>query len=362
MNDKRTRALRVGVNWVVTSVMHTLGVGVYAFALAYVVAPSAYAWRCFEAATAIDELRDTSLLAFGLHVALSACLWALTYIAFQLIKLRRSQRKLAVVRATRGSVMTETIVILPVWMLLVFGMLQLAVNNVGGILANVAVYEAARTAWVWKGEVGKRANVTDAIVADRARIAAAMVMTPVAVGDFASNPTLPAPAAKMRNALALAHVPILSEAVAGVLPGGAQDFLAGLGSFSFTLFATRNNQSVWRALDGDPFIIRTLKKFTFAYNCTKVEVSEDGGRTVAKLTYNHQIAMPAMGPVFGELKLFSAETGYRSGYYTTFKRTSGRASQSNNPANAALPSNFFQGILPGNSSENELRGSVGFWD
>jgi hypothetical protein len=290
-----------------------------------------------------------------LHLGLAACLWAMTFIVFQLIKMRVSQRKLGVVKLARGSVMTETIVILPVWMLLVFGLLQLAVNNVGGILANVAVYEAARTAWVWKGEVGKRAGVTDAIVTDRARIAAAMVMTPVATGDFTSDPRLPTVAAnKMRNALALAHVPLIGSVASQVLPGNAQDLIAGAGSFSFTGLATRNNQSVWRALDGDPFIIRTLKKFTFAYHCTKVEVSESGGETVAKLTYLHQISMPMMGPVFGSRKLFSADTGYRSGYYTTYKRSSGRASQSNNPANAALPSNFFDGILPSNDAEGEL--------
>lgn len=357
MNENQTHRVRTLATWTVYGVLHTFGVGVFAFGLAYVLAPSAYAWKCFQSAVAIGELRDVSLTAGLLHLGLATCLWAMTFIVLQLIKMRVTQRKVGVVKLSRGSVMTETIVILPVWMLLVFGLLQLAVNNVGGILANVAVYEAARTAWVWKGESGKRAGVTDAIVADRARIAAAMVMTPVATGDFTTNPILPAAATKMRNALALAHVPLLGSVAAQVLPGNAQDFLAGAGSVSFTGLATRNNQSVWRALDGDPFIIRTLKKFTFAYHCTKVEVSDSaGGETVAKLTYLHQISMPMMGPVFGSFKALSADTGYRAGYYTTYKRSSGRASQGNNPANAAIPSNYFDDILPSNDASGELAG------
>ncbi len=360
MKKNQTHRLKTVATWTVHAVLHTFAVGVYAFGLAYVLTPSAYAWKCFQSAVAVGELRDLSVTAGLLHLGLAACLWAMTYIVIQLIKMRTTQRKLGVVKLTRGSVMTETIVILPVWMLLVFGLLQLAVNNVGGVLANVAVYEAARTAWVWKGEVGNRASVTDAMVSDRARIAAAMVMTPVATGDFATNPILPPAATKMRNALALAHVPLLGSVAAQVLPGGAQDFLAGVGSFSFTLFATRKNQSVWRALDGDPFIIRTLKKFTFAYHCTKVEVSESGGETVAKLTYLHHLSMPMMGPVFGSFKLLSEDTGYRTGYYSTYVRTSGRASQSNNPANSAIPSNFFDDILPSNDADGELAGEFPF--
>lgn len=362
MTDSQTRILRLGVGWFVRIVHHTAAVSLVAFLLAYVVSPSTYAWKAFQTAVFVDELREVSLLAVGIHVGLAGCLWALMYIIYQLVRLRTSNRAPKVVKLARGSVMTETIVILPVWMLLVFGLLQLAVNNVGGILANVAVYEAARSAWVWKGEVGNRAGVTDAVVSDRARIAVAMVMTPVATGDFTTSPVLPAAAKKMRTALAFAHVP-LSSVLAGVLPADATDLLAGAGSFSLTGLATRNNQSVWRALDGDPFIIRTLKKFTFAYHCAKVDVSESNGETTVKMTYNHQISMPAMGPVFGKFKFPAADNGYRAGYYTTYKRTSGRASQGNNPANAARPSNFFDGISPGgDSSENDLRGSVGFWD
>lgn len=362
MTDPQTRMLRLGIGWFVHVVHHTAAVSLIAFLLAYAVSPSTYAWKAFQTAVLVDELRDMSMLAVAIHVGLAACLWALMYIVYQLVRLRLSNRTPKVVKLARGSVMTETIVILPVWMLLVFGLLQLAVNNVGGILANVAVYEAARSAWVWKGESGKRAGVTDAMVADRARIAAAMVMTPVATGDFTTSPMLPAAAKKMRTALAYAHVP-LSSVLAGALPADAADFISGAGSFSLTGLATRNNQSVWRALDGDPFIIRTLKKFTFAYHCAKVDVSESNGDTTVKMTYHHQITMPAMGPVFGKFKWPGADNGYRAGYYTTYKRTSGRKSQGNNPANAARPSNFFDAISPGgNSSENDLRSSVGFWD
>lgn len=363
MNDTKSTWLRWIVGWATTAIHHTAAVAVYAFVLAYVITPSTLAWKSFRAAATIDELRDMSLTGGLIHVGLAACLWAMTYIVFSLVRLRRKQRKLQVVRARRGSVMTETIVILPVWMLLVFGLLQLAVNNVGGILANVAVYEAARSAWVWKGEAGKRANVNDAMVTDRARIAAALVMAPVAVGDFVANPILPTSATKMRNALALAHVP-LSSAVAGALPAVAQDLLGAAGSlYDSALLATRENQSVWRALDGDLFIVRSLKKFTFAYHCTKVQVSETNGETQVKLTYKHQIAMPAMGPVFGKFNYIPTDTGLRFGYYTTYKRTSGRSSQSNNPANAALPSNFFSSSPPsGGGGEGELRGAVGFWD
>lgn len=339
------RRIAWGVSW---SVFHATGTAAIAVLFALVLAPSQYTFQLLDHVRMVPELWDQSLIRIALHFGLSACVWALACITFLLFKARVKAQPKRVVKLSRGSVMAETIIVLPVWMLLVFGLAQLTVNNIAGVLMNVAVYEAARSAWVWEGEAGNRAGVNSGMVNENARLAAALVMTPVAPGGFVGDPRLSGRAEKMRLALALTHVPLVGGAIGQNLPGDVQNLLGTVASLDLTI-PTRNNQSVMRALDSDPFIIRTVKKFTHAYHSTSVAVSQSDGDTVVKVTYKHFIAMPIMGPVFGEkvgiLDALSTESK-RPGYYTTFERTTGRKSQSNNPANATLPSNDFSSTPP----------------
>lgn len=304
--------------WTLVSLGHLGGVTLIASGIALLVLPLSTIKLVLSAHRVAPMMIQRSMASILLHIGLSACIWALGVILYKLWKRPRPQviHRLG----QRGSVMTETLVVLPVFMLLSFGMAQLAVNNIGGILANVAVYEAARAAWVWQPEVDvtRVTKVTDSIVENRVRIAAAMVMLPVAPGDFEVDSVDDDTFKSAREALALGQMPW------GMLAGGESivNFVGGLN----TKKAYQNNLSVARALDESSFLARTVRKFTGAYQATTVDISErqanesdqgSGNRTVVELTFKLQQAMPLTGRVFGELETI----GGRKGYYNTYTRT-----------------------------------------
>ena len=266
------------VGYAFKSIGHLSAIGILSGVVAIVSAPHTQAWSTYGIALNTPWMRDDTLMRMGFHIAISACLWAMTFLIISAFRAHKREKQTRVLKMARGSVMTETIIVLPIWMLLVFGLAQLAVNNIAGVLANVAVYEAARAAWVWDGE--GRGTGGGGQGGERARIAAAAVMTPVAPGEFAGNPFLPAGAEKMRKALALSHVP-LSSAVAGIGAGDVQNMLANLGSLNLAM-PTESNKSVMRALDTEAFLLRTLKKFTHAYHATSTTVSSADGRVTMK--------------------------------------------------------------------------------
>lgn len=341
------------VSTVCWGTIHLACVALIALVLGGLLAPSMITVWAAQYVWSTPELLDENILRLALHIGLAACVWGLMVITFLLARERRAKKK-AIVKLSRGTVLTETIIILPVWLLLVFGLAQLAINNIAGILGNVAVYEAARTAWVWEGEVGKRAGVTEAKMKEKVRTAVALVMTPVAPGGFVGNPTLPSHPSRMRTALAMANVPLLGGPASQLMPAGVTDLLGTGASLDLTI-PTRNNQSVSRALDQELFIVRTVKKFTHAFHATKITVNS-GDDTTVTMEYMHFIAMPMMGPIFGQKKglLYALDTSgtMRPGYYTTVKRTTSRRSQKNNPPNAARPSNMFNAAPTPNPGVN----------
>src|SRR5690554_1150892 len=134
------------------------------------------------------------------HLALSALCWALIYLAGRaLLKAARPERSPRLVRA-QGAVATETLIVMPVLLLLVFGLAQLAVVNIAGMLANYAAVQAGRAVWVWHPETqplndqGARRGVTEAMVIDHARVQAAAALAPVAPGDHQISGDLGSPA------------------------------------------------------------------------------------------------------------------------------------------------------------------------
>lgn len=334
---------------------HVCAVMILATVLSFIAAPDGgFLPIVFKALTHAELQADTFWRVAG-HVGIALVCWGMLFGVFLAGRARMERQKSQAIRRPIGSVMTETIVLLPVFLLIVFGLAQLSVNNVGGILANVAVYEAARAGWVWTHEEGVR-NVSSGESTKRARIAAAAVMSPVAPGNFMGNPILTGSAGKMRLALAASNLPV-NDAYVSFIPTELQSLLASGGSLDLTP-TTRKYQSVWRALDSDTFIQRTVKKFTHAHHATNIRLRDRSSGTEARLRYRHFIAMPMMGRVFGSFRV----VGLRPGYYTTYERTYSFRSQRNNRPNARLPSNLFDSVSPSNSSEGDLRGEVGFWD
>jgi len=354
--DLQKNYMRQAAGWLGAALFHVAGVAVVAAVAALLVLPFETVEMLASVHLAVPQVMGNSAPAFFLHIGLSACMWALLVIIYKLWKHPRPQRVHALGR--RGSVMTETLIVLPIFLLMTLGLAQLAVNNVAGILANVAVYEAARTAWLWTPEEGVErvsGTVDAAAVKDRARIAAALVMTPAAPGEFLTDPISGTDQfKKTRFAMAASHVP----------GGGAFQSLGELLStaFSFDMTrATERNMSLSRALDESTFIERGLLKFTHAYTVTDIEVTQSAeGRIGVKLTYHHHQAMPYVRRLYGTFKM--SNVGLRAGYYVEYTREYSFKAQEY-PANAALPDNGFGGNQMaggGGSAKDAVRGQDEF--
>lgn len=286
----------------------------------------------------VPELWQMSTTALMLHLALSACVWALLYIVYRLVALRvQERRSVHRVKLSRGSVITETLIVMPVFLLLSFGMGQLAINNVGGILANVAMYEAARAAWIWMPEEqasDRRAGVADGIAEEKCRIAVAFVMMPIAPGEALRNPSLGSSYADRARMMALgANVPLggtislaLGSDVMGVAEGAVMMLSAGEDLLNENTYTT--------TLGTDPFWLRTIRKFTTAYLGAGCTINENDHSV--QMTFKHHIGMPVVGPVFGTRDL--SGVGNRPGYYATYTREFGLRKQINVPNNR-LPQN-----------------------
>lgn len=315
------------------------GIGV---GITFLVMPIRHAQGVASTILSVEHVWQMSTMAIALHVALSACVWALTCIVYQLARLRIAERRSKEVRPmklSRGSVMTETVVIMPIFLLLTFGMAQLAVNNIGGILANVAAYQAARAAWVWQPEVApaqadRRMGMPDNTADEKCRIAVAFVMMPIAPGDYAKVPTLDSTFANRARMLAVgAHVPgggVLSTLVPAEVMSLTETVVAGLGAGE----SLPGDSSYALSLDGSAFWLRTIRKFTTAYLATTCTINEEDHSV--RFDYRHHNMMPGVGMVFGTYDL--SGPGMLPGYYSTYTRTFGFRRQVNTP-NRNMPQN-----------------------
>ncbi len=339
--------------WCIVAIFHVVMVAIFSIALAWLIAPLEIAWWSYKFALTEEAFRELTLLKTALHVGLASCLWAMIYLigSWAVANLRETRRT---IRVSRGTAMTETLIVIPVFLLLCFGLAQLAINNITGILANVAAYQAARAAWVWQGEQGvtRVGAVPSNEARDRARIAAALVMTPVAPGEFVGNPFISdEPASRMRNSLAKANIPLVGAAIpSGVATIGTNVFGTGLNDpFEDTSFIA--------ALDTSHYAVRGIRKYTHAWHATNIRVRDSQrGETSVRLRYRHFVAMPLMGRLFGNFSVI----GFRPGYYSRFEREYGFQSLSETPPNAQLPSGtLLDGVISGPSFEGAIRDEVG---
>lgn len=318
-------------SWVWRAVLHIGASLLVALALAWALLPAEALKFLALRQLQRPELLDMSSTAILLHLGLSASLWALVVIAYHIW--RRPKPRMVHRLSRAGTVLTETLIILPVFLLLSFGMAQLAINNIGGILANVAVYEAARAAWIWQPEVDvERVNQTISAedAQNRTRVAAALVMTPVAPGGFFNTMEGDEVLKKNRLAMAASQVPM-----AGAL--GLEQLLAVAGLPPLQA-GTPENLSFTAALDTSSFLRRSLLKFSHAYQATDVTITDADGRIGADLEFKLHQTMPLVGPIFGEQDTVES----RSGYFSTFSRSYSFRAQPYKP-NAALPDDSFGG-------------------
>lgn len=233
---------------------------------------------------------------------LGGLVWAGVLVCWRAARRPKAGR---VLMAARGTAITETLIVLLPFMLLTSGLAQMSINNIAGMLANKAAYEAGRTMWVW--EPIDRSNGQK-----RARLAAAASLAPVAPGnDFMVGVGGDAEMQAMRGIMYATFSPL------GWVGGGSgvSKTMASVAAVGGTSSTT--GRSMISALDDDAFPRRAARKLTFAYEATKIEPIV-GGEVGAKVTYLHYQAFPWFAWITGSYKVGPAT---RIGYYSTIVRT-----------------------------------------
>lgn len=301
-------------DYLVYAVGHALGVGLTAAALLLLAVPFDAVLPTIGFIAADTQLVEQTIFEAGVHVGLSAVVWGLMALMYK--QFRRAKKVKVVRLTTAGAVLAETIIVLPVLLFVVFGLAQLATNNIAGMLANVAAYQGARTAWVWHGEVGTSRGdraIDAGDVEERARIASALVMTPVAPGGYRQVNS--GQSEEFRN---------VREAVfAGqfMVGGGLAASASGLYS---AMGATQDqDMRMSKALDESSFIERSYMKLSHAYDSVSVyDVTVDPGtnEVTYAFEYLHHQAFPVVGVIFGERLYTHDAPSSRPGRYLRIER------------------------------------------
>ncbi len=225
-----------------------------------------------------------------LTVGIAACIWAMIYIAVLVVSAQIKASRTTRMLRSRGTILTETLIIMPVFLLFTFGLAQLTLNNMAGLLTTLATYEAGRTLAVWVPEADTGRNgATKAIAIDKATAAAAGVLAPVVAPRLASCSP---------------NSPTLTKQLKGLQSAGNLD-LGGLGAKAPTSFAS--------ALDNSTIPLRGIMKTRIAYCSTTVNYKEDGSNTIStSVLYKHKAAMPLVKILFGVSDTVAGSSGYYS--------------------------------------------------
>lgn len=234
-----------------------------------------------------------------LHAGISACLWALLFIAWKLLTTASEEKTPRLVRA-RGTVIVETIIVFPVFLLITLGLVQLALLNTAGFLTTLGAFKAGRVVAIWYPEALEGRNGVDlALVEEKARLAAASSVAPVAPADFVFS---------------------AGDCVASDSLDAKLEALGDLGHDTSPASAygqaTPENLSLATAFDQSDFATRGQTKLLFAHCATTVEYVVSGHEVLTRIQYQQQIAMPVVSLVFGE----PATVAGRQGFYATIER------------------------------------------
>ncbi len=246
-----------------------------------------------------------------LHMGLSAGIWA-SMVALWHVATRERKNKPVTVFKARGAVMLETLIALVPFLLLTSGIAQLAMINVASIISDLAIYQAARTAWIWQPEVASgRAGVTDADVKFRARIAAALTLAPTASSEFLVGrnhaPGSGPPFRRIRTGIAASF---------NLAPVTGHQYWNQTGqNWNFfhhqDLQATADNLTFIRAFDTDSFAQRAGRKCTSAWmNLENFTIINDGNKVGARFTYRYTLLFPWFAYIFGKTDTIAMRTAH----------------------------------------------------
>ncbi len=302
--------------------IHLGGVLLVTLVLGFLAIPgTAQLQTLINAAEQSTALGQDLLISAFFHLLLSTVIWFGLAMAVEFLWKRRASQPTParVVRPARGSIYVEFLAIIPVFMMLLFGLLQLVFLNLGSALTTVASYEAARAAWIWEAEIAENQisggwgnepsnDITLDDVEDRVRIATALVMTPIAAGDYSmSNVEVTPEFEAMRHTMTGRF---------GTVPGTSAEGQAGSAAMDAYTSVNRT-ASLRRSLDATNIPIRAWRKFTFAYMSTDViEIIREPDRVGARVAYYQHMSMPFVDAVFGET---SHPHNVRGGHYVRWE-------------------------------------------
>ena len=266
-----------------------------------------------------------------IHLGLAACFWtmlALTYAWLRETLRQRAEQRPALTRnivRARGNVILETLVVFPVFLLLVFGLAQFAVLNIASMLTTVAAFQATRTVWVWERE-----PIGPDDVERKAVIQAATVVAPVVPGEYAAQPSTSSTEYSQNRGIFVASQfpwPVADSGYQGRDIGDRlADEMAGLNPpIDFV-----------SAIDTAAYSHRTVRKLTSAYGAIDVSFQQDtstGNKITVTTTYHHLNAFPLVAGLFGE----SYERSGRTGYHVPIKRVLSLERQRPSPNRSQFP-------------------------
>lgn len=244
------------------------------------------------------------------HMGLSGGIWASMVVLWR-VATRERDKPVAVFKA-RGAVMLETLIALVPFLLLTSGIAQLAMINVASIISDLAIYQAARTAWLWEPEVAAgRAGVTKDDVKFRARTAAALTLAPTASSNFLVGrnhaPGSGPPFRRIRTAIAASFntMPVTGERYWRMTNSNWSFFGRA------NLQATPDQLTFIRAFDTDSFAQRAGRKCTSAWmNLEDFDIVDDGNKIGAKFTYRYTLLFPWFAYIFGKTDTIAMRTAH----------------------------------------------------
>ncbi|MBA2661265.1 MAG: pilus assembly protein [Bradymonadaceae bacterium] len=301
-NQKKPRRASGLASTMITALCHLVGIAaVFAILAAAFINESALS--ALQGTLSDSALSGRAAMELALQLGLAACVWALGFIMYAMFREHFKSRKTTRLVRARGTILTETLIVFPVFILLTFGLAQMTINNMAGLLTTLAAYEAGRTLAVWMPEAqAGRNGVTPALAHDKARVAAAGVIAPVVPQLFSTcNPNSPT----LQKKLAGLHL-------AGNVPHyiSLQQPLAG-------------SQQFTDAFDKAPLGMRGIPKTRMAYCSTTVTSSgaSTGGLLTTKVVYRHNSAMPLVGRLFGSLQIVEGRPGFYANIQRSYRTT-----------------------------------------
>lgn len=289
-----------GRTMVMSLAVHTLGWCALSVALALPFLNGA-SWRAL-----VEGGYRLSLPSGVLHVLSAALLWAIVWLGWRGLRRRPPAR---LVRRGRGTVMVETLIALPVLLMLVTGVAQLIVINAAGMLTDLATFAAGRSVWLWSGEAQRhRRGVDHRMVREKARLSAAAVLAPVAPASYRDKPAYELGLRRLIGITQGAQIRSTGNDFGPVAERTAQ--------LMFERPAPAWSDSVARAVDLESFRERSLYKVINAYRFQHLVVLARDGDVGAELTYHHQCAFPIAARLICKADVIEG----RGGYYSSIRR------------------------------------------